>query len=340
MKAAIYYGPGDIRIEEIGRPKPGDEGIVVKVRAAGICGTDLHYYRQAWRSLTALVLGHENTGDVVEVGANVKDVKVGDRVWTEAFLPCFECEWCKRKDYYKCLSPKGFGGIRGLNGGFAEYLWVPVVLLNRNVFKLTEAMSYQDGALLEPIAVGVRTMNNAEPKTDDVVVVLGVGMVGLGVVAKLKALGVSRVIVSDVSEKRLQAAKELGANLIVNPTEEDIVKRVMEETSGRGADIVVEAAGKPVTLRQSIDMVRRGGKIMVVANFVEPFEFNPDSFRVKNVRIISCVGNDFQAGFDIVKAGGVKDKQLVSHVFPLDRIKEAFETAMNTKESIKVMIEP
>jgi len=268
MKAAIYYGPGDMRLEEIERPKPGDEGILVKVRAAGICGTDLHCYKQLYATYKpGIVLGHENAGDVVEVGANIQDVKVGDRVFATALLPCFECEFCKRKEYYKCVSPKGLGGIMKLNGGFAEYLWVPVVLLNRNVFKLTETMSYQDGALIEPIAVGARAANKVEPQTDDVVVILGAGIIGLSTLAQLKALGVFKVIVSDISEKRLQAAKELGATLIVNPTEEDVVKRVMEETSGKGADIVVEAAGQPVTFLQSIDMVRRGGKIGLVAGY-------------------------------------------------------------------------
>jgi len=351
MKAAIYYGPHDIRVEEIERPEAGDDGIVVKVRAAGVCGSDLHSYKVAREGTPTerRARGHEVAGDVVEVGANVKDVEVGDRVWTWPILPCFECEWCKeegyKKNYLKCSNIKMAG--RGLHGGFAEYLWVPLVVLPQedtdilpSVIKLPETMSYQDGVLIEPVTVGVNALNKAEAKTDDVVVVLGAGIIGLGTVIKAKDLGAAKIIVSDISEKRLQAAKELGANLTLNPTEEDIVKRVMEETSDKGADVVVETAGKPVTFLQSVDMVRRGGKIMIVAIYEESFEFNPTSFVHKAIRTIGCIEADWTESFRLIKAGKVKDKQVVSHVFPLDRINEAFETAINTKESIKVMIEP
>ncbi|MBA7617510.1 putative zinc-type alcohol dehydrogenase-like protein YdjJ [subsurface metagenome] len=286
---------------------------------------------------------------MVEVGAKVTDVKLGDRVWGTALLPCFKCEWCQRKEYIRCPNVK-VGGIWGLHGGFAEYVWFPVILLNRNVVKLAETMSYHDGVLIEPISVGVGIVKRAEPKTDDVVVVLGAGIIGLGTVVNLKALGVSKVIVSEVSEKRLQVAKELGADILINAGKEDVVKRVMDDTSGRGADIVVEVAGKPVTFLQSIDMVRPDGKIMIAATYEESFEFNPSLARPgmpktsllrKAIRMFGCYGGgNFQGSFELIKAGKVKDKQVVTHVFPLDRIKEAFETQMNAKESIKVMIEP
>ena len=235
----------------------------------------------------------------------------------------------------------------GLHGGFAEYLWVPVVVLPQedtdivpNVIKLPETMSYQDGVLIEPINVGAGVVKYAEPKTSDVAVVLGAGTIGLGTVVNLKAKGVSRILVTDISEKRLQAARELGADLVLNPAKEDVVKRVMEETSGKGADIVVETAGKPVTFLQSIDMVRRGGKIMMAGLYEEPVEFNPNLLVLKAVRTIGCSDAHFAESFELMKAGKVKDKQVVTHTFPLDRINEAFETAINTKESIKVMIEP
>ena len=200
-------------------------------------------------------------------------------------------------------------------------------------------MSYQDGVLIEPVSVGAGAVKYAEPTTDDVAVVLGAGIIGLGTVANLKALGVRRIIVTDVSPKRLGAARDLGADLILNPAEEDIVGRVMAETGG-GADIVVETAGKPDTFRQSINMVRRGGKIMMVGLYEEPVEFSPNLLVLKAIRTIGCIDAHFLEGFEIMKAGWVKDRQVVSHTFPLDRINEAFETAIDTNESIKVMIEP
>ena len=347
MKAAIYYGPGDVRIEEIERPKAGDDGLVVRVRAAGVCGGDVHAYRTTAedRAPGILAHGHENAGEVVEVGANVKDVKVGDRVFAEGLLPCFECEACKAKDYARCSAGLGVAGLSKLHGGFAEYLWVPVVLRDStgtlaNIFKLPDTMSYQEGALVEPMGVGAGTARNAQPEAGDVVVVLGTGIVGLGAVVSLKAAGVAKLIASDVSEKRLQAAKELGADVILNATDEDVVKRVKEETAGKGADIVVESAGLPVTFAQSLDMVRRGGKIVVVAYYEKPAEFKPHILINKNIKLVPGRGADFRGAFELMKAGKVKDRQVVSHAFPLDKIHEALETAMNTKESIKVMIEP
>jgi len=351
MKAAIFYGPGDIRIEEVERPTAADDGIVVRVRAAGICGSDLHPYKvaTAGRTPERIARGHENAGDVVEVGANVKDVKVGDRVWVESVLPCYECDWCKqegyRKNYLRCRNAK-LGGIRGMHGGFAEYIGVPLVVLPQegadvlpSVIKLPETMSYQDGVLIEPMSVGAGAVKYAEPTTDDVAVILGAGIIGLGTVANLKAADVRRIIVTDVSEKRLQAAREIGADVILNPAEDDVVKRVMEET-GRGADVVVETAGKPDTFRAAIDMVRRGGKIMMVGLYEEPVEFSPNLLVMKAVRTIGCIDAHFNEGFEIMKAGRVKDRQVVSHTFPLDRIDEAFKTAIDTHESIKVMVEP
>jgi threonine dehydrogenase-like Zn-dependent dehydrogenase len=222
-------------------------------------------------------------------------------------------------------------------------------MLDKTVFRLANTMSYQDGALVEPIGVGTYVVNRAEPAHSDTVIVLGAGIIGLGAIAKFKDLGVSNLMTSDISEKRLKAARELGADILIDATKEDVIKRVMQETSGKGADIVVEAAGKPATFLQAIDMVRPDGKMAVVATYEESFDFNPSLARPgtpmtslvrKSVRLIGCLGGDWAGGFDLIKRGKVKDKQVVSHVFPLDKIVAAFEMQMNARESIKVMIEP
>ena len=349
MKAAIYHGAGDIRIEEIEYPKPGDVGMVVRVRAVGICGTDVHAYRSPRiQYTTGKALGHEFCGDVVEIGPKVTDVKIGDRVWAIAMLPCFQCEVCRRGEYFSCRNAKG-GGVSGHDGAFSEYTWVPVVALNRTVIKIDDGMSYQDGALVEPVGVGTGAAHRSEPQSADTVVVMGVGVVGLGAIATFKAMGITRVIASDISEKRLAAAGELGADVLINAAEQDTIESVMEETSGRGADIVVEAAGIPATFQQSIDMVRRDGKVMVVATYDEPFEFDPSLARPgmrmnslvrKAVRMFGCYGGDNLGAYDLIEKGRLSASQVVTHSFPLDEIEKAFETQMNSRESIKVMIEP
>ncbi len=353
MRAAVYYGPGDVRVEDIERPRAGDEGMILRVRACGICGTDLHPYRkESERCPTGFALGHEYSGDVVEVGPKVTGIEVGDRVWGRAFLPCFQCERCRVREYGRCRNYK-LAGVSGLHGGFAEYLWFPLVLPNENVIKLASNMSYHDGTLIEPMTAG--TSVSSRTKLDDVVVVLGVGTIGLGVVAHLKAKGVARVIVSDVSKKRLEVAGELGADIVIDPSEEDLVRVVMEQTSNVGADIVVNTAGVSSTFQQSIDIVRRAGTILVGAHFEEPFMFNPSlhrpglpstNFVAKGVTMVGGFGQLPSEGlswfksFELIKAGSIRDSHVVTHVFPLEKIREAFETQMNNRESIKVMVEP
>jgi len=349
MKAAIYHGPGDLRVEEIDDPKPGNVGMVVRVRAAGICGTDVHAYRSdRIQYATGKVLGHEFSGEVAEIGPEVTDIKVGDRVWAISMLPCFQCEACQRGEYFRCRHSKG-GGISGHDGAFSEYTWVPVAALNRNVIKLDDHLSYQDSALVEPVGVGTGAARRADPRSTDTVVVLGSGLVGLGAVATLKDMGVARIIASDISERRLTAAEGLGADVLINAGEERAVERVMEETSGRGADIVMEAAGIPATFLQSIDMVRRDGKVMVVATYDEPFEFDPSLARPgmrmsslvrKAVRMFGCYGGDSFGAYDLIKRGRLTADQVVTHTYPLDKIETAFRTQMDVKKSIKVMIEP
>jgi len=349
MKGAIYHGPGDIRVEDMDMPQAGDVGAVVRVRAAGICGTDVHAYKTSRTGYaTGKVIGHEFSGDVVEAGAKVTGIDVGDRIWTIPMLPCFECPVCLKGNYFRCPNTKA-GGISGADGGFAEYAWVPVTALNGNVIKLNDDIGYQDGAIIEPVGVGVLAARRAEAQASDTVVLIGAGLVGLGAVAALKDMGVASIVASDVSEKRLAAAEAIGADVLIHAADEDPVEKVMEATGGRGADIVVEAAGIPATFQQSIDMVRRDGKVMVVATYDGSFEFDPSLTRPglrmsslvrKAVRMIGCYGSDTSGAYELIKKGIVTADQVVTHTFPLDQVVEAFKVQMNAAESIKVMIEP
>jgi len=349
MKAAIYYGPGDIRVEEMDMPHAGDMGIVVRVRSAGVCGTDVHAYKTSRTGYaTGKIMGHEFSGDVVEIGPKVTDISLGDRVWTIPMLPCFECPVCLKGNYFRCPNTKA-GGISGADGGFAEYAWVPVTALNGNVIKLNDDTGYQDGAIIEPVGVGVLAANRAEALASDTVVLIGAGLVGLGAVAALKDRGVASIIASDVSEKRLAAAKAIGADVLIRADAEDAVETVLQATDGRGADVVIEAAGIPATFQQSIDMVRRDGKVMVVATYDGPFEFDPSLTRPglrmsslvrKSVRMIGCYGGDSLGAYQLISNGIITADQVVTHTFPLDEVERAFGVQMDTVESIKVMLAP
>ncbi|MEE8397677.1 MAG: alcohol dehydrogenase catalytic domain-containing protein [Desulfobacterales bacterium] len=348
MRAAFYNGFKDYSIEEIEDPIAGDEGVVVKVRAAGVCGGDLHAYKDMHmeRPPGRLVYGHENAGEVVEVGKNVKGVAVGDRVFSESFGFCFTCDACKQKKYAQCTSGLRVAGLSELNGGFAEYLWVPVVFQNpetgtpSNILKLPDSMSFQEGALTEPINIGSGVVRDMKPDGNTTVLVFGAGMIGLGTVMNLKSVGVSKIISCDISDMRLKAAGELGADVLLNGETEDVLARVMAETGGVGVDVVVEAAGVPETFHKAIACVRRGGRITVVAYFEEPVDFRPHHLINKGVKLLPGGGADFYGAFELVRSGAVKEKQVISHVFPLDKVNKAHETAIDTKGSVKVMIDP
>ncbi len=348
MKAAIHYGPKDYRIEEIEDPSAGEDGLVVKVKAAGVCGGDLHAYKGLYleRPPGKMVYGHENAGEVAEVGSNVKDFKVGDRVFSEALGVCFECDACKRKDFGRCAGGIKVAGLFGLDGGFAEYLWLPAVFRDpatgvvSNVFKLPDTMTFEEGALVEPVNIGLGVAKSLKPEPGHIVLVIGAGMIGLSAVLGLKSLGVNKVISCDISARRLEAAGELGADVVINAEKEDVVERVMAETGGKGAHIVVEAAGVPKTFRQAIGSVRPGGRVSVVAYFEEPVEFSPHWLIGKHVTIVPGGGGSFRDAFDLIKTGAVKKEQVISHVFPLDKINDAHDIAIDTKESVKVMIAP
>jgi threonine dehydrogenase-like Zn-dependent dehydrogenase len=359
MKAAIYYGPGDLKIEEIERPKAQDgvdgRGMVVKIGACGICPImDFPKYRQkVYDCANGISLGHEHCGEVIEVGPKLTEVKVGDKVYGLAYRPCFKCEACLAGDYGRCRRyPTGTAGS-WINGAFAEYMLYPFVS-NESIIKLPDSMSFQDGALLEPLILGIGLADKA--KTGDVVVIFQQDFMGLATIVELKEKGLAKkVIVSDISKKRLEAAKNTGADIVVNELDEDIVKVVMKETSGAGAQVVIVASGRPPNFQQSIDVVQHKGNIWLGTFFDAPFMFNPSLQRPEMPR-----SNMTQKGFNIqcawgtlglkvprldeairlIQSGKIIANKFVTHVFPLDKIKEGFETAMNSPDAIKVLIAP
>lgn len=363
MKAAIYYGPGDIRIEEIERPKAEDGveglGVVCKVHACGICSImDFPAWKRPWLTYgTGHAPGHEWSGEVVEVGPNVNAVKVKDRVYGLSYNPCYQCDACKAKDWALCFNfNKGAAGER-INGGFAEYILFPFVT-EQNIIKLTDDLTYRDGALIEPLSLSAGLANKA--KADDVVVVMGQDLVGLGVVAKLKEKGVAKVIAGDVSKKRCEASKELGADVVVDELNEDIVEVAIKETEGKGAAVVIVTSREPVNFQQAIDVVQHDGMIWLGTSYDEPFMFHPtlqrpempwSNITQKGGISIHCawgtlgareqrpIGTWLQA-LKLMQSGKITADKYVTHIFPLEKIKEAFEMALNPHESIKVIVEP
>jgi threonine dehydrogenase-like Zn-dependent dehydrogenase len=367
MKAAVYYGPGDIRLQEIERPEVNPEGAILKVKACGVCNLLDAAWWKSWPENgqgIGLVRGHEWSGDLVEVGSEVTDFKVGDRIFIEpVFRPCYHCEACRLKDYWRCIHWVDNEAGRAINGAFAEYLAIPF-LTKLNAIKLPDTLSYHDLALIEPLALGAGMARRAE--ADKVVVVLGQDTVGLGTVALLKKRGVPRVIASDISKKRIEASEEAGADIVVDALNKDIVQLVMQETRGVGADTVIQCDERPTAIFQAMNMVKHRGKIWTTGGFlrINPslippqvtnvFRMPPEAGAITDSAISLDHGmasmasgfgygqrlSRFQEVVDLMLSGKCTADKLVSHVFPLDKITEAFEIGMDYHESIKVLVEP
>lgn len=371
MKAAVYYGPGDVRIEEIDRPVPGDEGMVMKVGACGICPIiDLAHYRMSFplkdvpshretvplSATSGVVLGHEFSGEVVEVGPKVTTVKPGDRLYGVAWSPCGKCESCRLGNQADCLYIDAAGRV--INGAMAEYILFPNVtypsVREDKIIGLPRDLSFRDGALLEPLRLSMGLA--AKAKAGETVVVFGQEVIGLGVAARLKAMGAAKVIVTDVSKKRLQVARDVGADVVVDALNEDILEAVMDETSGRGADIVMETSCRPESLQDAVNVIRPFGVIWLGTFYTAGPFFDPSYQRPGMVSMnitqkagisIRCAWGtlgpwlpNLELARDLMQAGTLTAATVVSHVFPLEKAKEAFEAALNPHESIKVMIEP
>jgi L-iditol 2-dehydrogenase len=360
MKAAIYYGPGDIRIEERPKPKPGVDGVVLKVKVCGVCGfVDLDAWERPDTMSFGKARGHEWSAEVVEVGSKVTDFAVGDRVYMEpVFKPCYRCEACLQKDYWRCSN-----SMQGaVDGGFAEYTWLPFVTKG-SVIKLPKTLSFRDLALVEPLGLSVGLARKAKP--GDVVVVLGQHLVGLGVTAFLKKMGVAKVITTAISKKHLKASQEVGADIALDAINDDVVKAVMQATSGRGADVVMATDPRPAALLQAIGAVRRTGAVWLTHHgfpirlggalgnapryaigldwhgpVEPPVSFDPGFIYMRTAW--GTLGERiprFQEVCELMESGVITADKYVTHTFPLDKTKEAFDKAMDFHETIEVQVE-
>jgi threonine dehydrogenase-like Zn-dependent dehydrogenase len=339
MKAAVYCGPGDMRVEEVSEPNLTKTGIIIRVRSCGICGSDLHFYKLGGKRMhPGTIMGHEFSGDVVEVGGEVTGISPGDRVAAVSFLPCFRCAMCKAGLYELCPS-QGAGGI-DIPGAFAEYISIPLATVGKTVFKLSEQTTYDEGALIEPLGVGYLAAARGNPRPSDTIAIFGAGIIGLACLVALKARGTGKIIVSETSKLRLSMAGELGADILINAAEEDAGARIAQATDGRGLDMAYECTGVRKAFFTAIKALRFDGKLVQVGVFTEAFEFNPVTLTDKWLTITGFVGGDYLAASSAINGHIMDFKKLLTHEFPLQEITRAFSTQAQPNESIKVVVKP
>ena len=349
MKAAVYYGPGDIRVEDVQDPELETDGIIIRVKACGICGSDLHPYRISGLMEPGMIMGHEFSGEVVSVGQNVSGIQKGDRVTAASIQPCGDCQWCNNKETHRCLNMRVLGFH--MPGAFAEYVSIPLALIDQTVFLLPDDMSYEAGATIEPLSVGEHIVRRAAPTSGEIVVILGAGAIGLFAVQIFKAAGVAKIIVSEVSPNRLKMAEAMGADRVIDAVREEPAQQVLAATSGVGADIVVECAGVPGTFQQAVEMLHGGmqqafeteradGRIMLTGIFEQPVQWSPNSVIRKSARMIGCYAGSFPQAIGLLKAGKVQTEPLITGEYPLDSAVDAFKAQADAGNSVKVLIKP
>ena len=336
MKAAVMTDLMKVEIQEVEAPKPKPDEVLIKIEYVGVCGSDLHYYEHGrigdFLVETPFILGHEAAGTVVETGSGVKDLKVGDRVALEPGKTCGKCEFCKSGKYNLCKDVIFFA-TPPVNGVFQEYVAHEAGLC----FKLPENVSTMEGALVEPLAVGLHAASQGGATLGQTAVVTGTGCIGLCSLLSLKAMGVSKIIVVDIMEKRLQKALELGADYVINGKDEDAVERIMELTDGKGFDLGIETAGSQITASQLIKAAKKGSTIVFVGYSASGEMTLPIGMALDkelNFKTVFRYRTIYPMAIEAVSKGQIKVKDIVTNYFELDDIQNALDTCVKDKANV------
>jgi 2-desacetyl-2-hydroxyethyl bacteriochlorophyllide A dehydrogenase len=336
MKAAVFHAPQDFQICDVPYPRLDPDGVIIKVKECGICGSDLHVFNS--RQSPDMLMGHEFSGDVVEIGPQVSDVKIGDRVVAAGGRGCGNCYWCRNGQYLHCAQ-LGFVGY-ALPGAFTEYCAVPAFKIGEYAARFPRSVSYSSAATAEPLAVALYAVNQTRLKKSDSVTVIGLGIIGLFIIQILKARGINQIIASGRRPLRLQLAKESGAHLVIDAERQDAVTEIATLTGRRGADVVFECAGNEKSFNQALSIVHRGGKINLVGLFENPINWDPSFLARNDLSLIGCgLRWDLPGATRLLKNHTVTAEKFVTHHFPLAGIKEAFLTQQHDPGAIKVMID-
>jgi len=336
MKAAVLHGAKDIRTETVPDPVCAPHGVIIKVNACGVCGSDLHVYKEDGHDGT--IFGHEFSGDIVEVGKDVQGIAPGTRCTAVGFEPCGKCFWCKQGKMHRCQAMALLG--YQFPGAMAEYVHVPFAAPGRSIFPLPSELTYEDGASVEPLSISYFSVNRGQPKPNEIIAVIGLGVIGLYAVQVLKAMGVEKILAAGRRPSRLTAAGLCGADVVIDAAREDTLAAVLNATAQLGVNTVVECAGNQTTFDQAIGMARGGGKILLVGIYEEALSWQPLLAISKNLTLVGCLGGNFPAAIELLKSGKVKTQNLITHHFSLDQAAEAFQIQLQDPTAIKVMIKP
>lgn len=339
MRVGMYYNNRDVRLEEMPKPKIGAGEVLLKMKACGICGSDvMEWYRI---KKAPLVLGHEATGEIAEVGTEVKNYKVGDRVFVAHHVPCNTCRYCLSGNHTACET---LHTTNYYPGGFSEYIRVPALNVDRGTFILPDEVSYEDGTFIEPLACVLRAQRAVQLKQGQSVLILGSGISGLLHLLLARSLGAGTIIMTDVNEYRLKIAKESGADVVIN-AQGNVIGALRKANENRLADLVIICASAASVFTQALQTVERAGAILCFAPTAPgvTLAVAVNDFWRNNIKIIHSYGSSPQdnvLALELLWTNKVLVNKLITHRLKLSEIGEGFRIMVESKESIKVIIEP
>ena len=341
MKAAFYDGDNSMAMADIPVPEPTPNDVIVRVRSTGICGSDLLMNYDKTEP-DAIPFGHEVAGEIVEVGAGVASDLVGQRVAIETIghgLACTTCWYCRQGQFRQCLNKAENEG-----GGFAQYMKRRAI----GCYALPDDMSWEDGALVEPLAVSVHGVRRGQMQGGETVVVLGSGTIGLTAIAAARSLGAGQIFATARHAQQAEMARSLGADEVLSSEGDELQQAVAAVTDGRGADLTIETVGgrSGETLEQSIEVTRMQGRIVILGGFRRPITLDwlPPLLKEQSIIFSSCYSilhgqHDYELAIDLLASGRTPLSQIVTHKYSLDDIHRGFATAYDkTTGSIKVQI--
>ncbi len=347
MKAVILHGPenypNNYEVMDIPKPVCGDEEILLHMRAAALCGTDKRIFTGAKTKGVRKdsVVGHEICGEIAEVGKNVQGFSVGEHVSIANVIPCGHCPACLSGRENACMNRKAIG--YEFNGGFEEYVLIPKICIESgNVVKLPEDVSFEAGALIEPLACCIRGLRNTGTGFNDTVLIIGAGPIGLMHLQLSLIAGAKKVIVSELDAEKREIAKKLGASRVVDSSKEDLAAIVAEETNGTGVDRIVMAIGITGLVNSTLQLAKKGGTVCLFAGFPKgkTAEIDPSIIHYNELNVTGSTAYkriDYLQAADMVKAHKIDLDAIVSAKFTLDEFREALDLHMSGK-ALKVVI--
>ena len=342
MKALLYTAPYTLEYTDWPEPQVGDDDILVRVKACGICGSDVAGHTgKTGRRLPPLVMGHEAAGVVERAGKNVTGFAAGDRICFDSTVYCNQCPACRKGMYNRCVKRQVLGvSVPEFkrHGAFAEFVAVPHWICAR----LPDGMSFVQACLLEPASIGTHAANRPPISNGDTVAVLGAGTIGLFILQAARLRG-AQAIACDINDFRLGLAKQIGGDACINSAKVNLRDEIQKRTGGRGADVTFEAVGFAETFRQAISITKTGGAIVAVGNLQKETEFNLQELVSRELTFIGSYASagEFRTCIDLIATGRINVGPLISEVLPLQEGPAAFKRLLEGKENLlKIVLEP